>query len=301
MSFWNGPHFSDYLLKWEIRPPIHKTWIQFKVDFRQTVWDLEDTGNLQVCSLHHNVLRSNLMQDVRDVIKETVTPLLQVPKDLSPAPNLNLNTAQDTTIHQLQGQLQQMQQTMLQMQTAMVVNNGEVGRDSATRGRTTITTLTMRPTTSTTMSTTTTTNANKILGIFPLTAAATTTATLHKTTTMITTATTTDVLTLSKAKHQIHSPNIKESCKALTFQHKQFTSTHLTHLPLQKVLTITNYKLNVINHKDKTKLEFSQILQAACFSPDKSTLISTVRKGNFISWPGLTQNLIKNTAFRLHR
>ena len=28
---------SDYLLKWDQRPNIQKTWIQFKVDFQQTV------------------------------------------------------------------------------------------------------------------------------------------------------------------------------------------------------------------------------------------------------------------------
>lgn len=29
--------FSYYLLKWDIRPPIQKTWIQFKVNFRQAI------------------------------------------------------------------------------------------------------------------------------------------------------------------------------------------------------------------------------------------------------------------------
>jgi hypothetical protein len=69
------------------------------------------------------------MQDVRDVIQDTITPLLHVPDDIvPPAQDLHLNAAQDTTIHQLHSQLQQMQQMMLQMQTVMMANGGGGGR-----------------------------------------------------------------------------------------------------------------------------------------------------------------------------
>ena len=48
----------------------------------------------------------------------------------------------------------------------------------------------------------------------------------------------------------------------------------------------------MIIHKNTTKIELAQFLHAACFSPAPSTFIAAINKGNFISWPGLTNNLI---------
>ena len=81
--------FSKYLLLQDARLTIQKTWIQFKIDFRQAVRDLCQTGNLQARSLHDNVLCANLMQDVIEVIQESFAPLLeaaQAPQDPLPAP-----------------------------------------------------------------------------------------------------------------------------------------------------------------------------------------------------------------------
>ena len=52
------------------------------------------------------------------------------------------------------------------------------------------------------------------------------------------------------------------------------------------------HKANIIIRKDKTKLELAQWLHASCGSPNHSTFIKAIEKGNFISWPGLSVNLI---------
>jgi hypothetical protein len=50
---------------------------------------------------------------------------------------------------------------------------------------------------------------------------------------------------------------------------------------------------NIIIRKDKTKMELIQWLHASCGSPKQSTFIKAVQKGNFLTWPGLTIDLIK--------
>ena len=46
-------------------------------------------------------------------------------------------------------------------------------------------------------------------------------------------------------------------------------------------------KINYIISKDKSKTELAQYLHGCAFSPSLSTLQAAVKKGNFISWPGL--------------
>lgn len=72
--------------------------------------------------------------------------------------------------------------------------------------------------------------------------------------------------------------------KALLFQQKHLTIPDLQNLPFQKIIPNINAKFNVIIHKDTIKIELAQFLHWVCFSPFKSTLITAVRKGNFISW-----------------
>jgi hypothetical protein len=45
---------------------------------------------------------------------------------------------------------------------------------------------------------------------------------------------------------------------------------------------------------DKTKVELAQYHHAACFSPATSTFFKAINNGNFLSWPGLTADLIQN-------
>ena len=48
--------FGTYLIKWDARPDIQKTWIQFKIDFRQAVKELRRSGDLKVKDLHANLV-----------------------------------------------------------------------------------------------------------------------------------------------------------------------------------------------------------------------------------------------------
>lgn len=56
------------------------------------------------------------------------------------------------------------------------------------------------------------------------------------------------------------------------------------------------HKMNVIIKKDTTTKELVQYFQGCCFSPMKSTFLKAVEKGNFITWPGLTPQAVKNTT-----
>ena len=49
-----------------------------------------------------------------------------------------------------------------------------------------------------------------------------------------------------------------------------------------------NNKINFIIRKDKTKTELAKFYHATVFSPPVSTLQKAIRKGNFLSWPGIS-------------
>ena len=49
---------------------------------------------------------------------------------------------------------------------------------------------------------------------------------------------------------------------------------------------------SVIIQKQTNKKDLIQFYHAACFSPTIATFLKAVKNGNFISWPGLTPNLI---------
>jgi hypothetical protein len=47
-------------------------------------------------------------------------------------------------------------------------------------------------------------------------------------------------------------------------------------------------------HDNNNQKELITYLHAACFSPVKSTWITAIKKGNFSSWPGLTEHAVEN-------
>ena len=51
-------------------------------------------------------------------------------------------------------------------------------------------------------------------------------------------------------------------------------------------------KCNVIILKKQPKSQLAQYLHATCMSPVPSTFLKAIRNNNFITWPGLTTELI---------
>ena len=58
-------------------------------------------------------------------------------------------------------------------------------------------------------------------------------------------------------------------------------------------LQSTNHKLAVIICKKQTHQDLARYQHAACFSPVKHTWIKAIKRNHFISWPGLTQDLLQ--------
>ena len=46
-------------------------------------------------------------------------------------------------------------------------------------------------------------------------------------------------------------------------------------------------QINFIIHKDQTKTDLARYLHATAFSPSISTFIKAIRRGNFVTWPGI--------------
>ena len=91
--------------------------------------------------------------------------------------------------------------------------------------------------------------------------------------------------------------NIPIKCNALLFKKDHFindTKNHqiLLKTPVKSVVNKINQRLNLIMHKNTTKTELATYLHACCFSPVPNTFINAIKNGNFLSWPGLTANLI---------
>ena len=53
------------------------------------------------------------------------------------------------------------------------------------------------------------------------------------------------------------------------------------------------HRMAIIIQKRQPKQNLIRYLHAACFSPVKSTWLKAYTKGNFLTWPGLTEDLIK--------
>ena len=56
--------------------------------------------------------------------------------------------------------------------------------------------------------------------------------------------------------------------------------------------TSNKHSLNVIINKSTSKKDIAQYLHACAFSPCTRTFLTAIRKGHFLSWPGLTPALI---------
>ena len=54
--------------------------------------------------------------------------------------------------------------------------------------------------------------------------------------------------------------------------------------------------LNVIIKKDKTKRELAEYFHKCAFSPALTTLQKAVRKGLFVTWPGIEEKNSKKTS-----
>ena len=57
--------------------------------------------------------------------------------------------------------------------------------------------------------------------------------------------------------------------------------------------TKNEYKANVILRKRQPKVTLAKYLHATCLSPVQSTFIKAIKNNQFISWPGLTPDLIQ--------
>ena len=84
----------------------------------------------------------------------------------------------------------------------------------------------------------------------------------------------------------IRNPNDGLWDMPLPQQPQQLQQPKPTQLP-------SHSSCNVIIRKHKSKMELAQYLHACAFSPSPSTLITAIRKGHFITWPGLTPSLIQ--------
>jgi hypothetical protein len=51
-------------------------------------------------------------------------------------------------------------------------------------------------------------------------------------------------------------------------------------------------------HDNNNQKDLINYLHAACFSPVKSTWITAIKNGNFLSWPGLTEHAVEKHLFK---
>ena len=65
----------------------------------------------------------------------------------------------------------------------------------------------------------------------------------------------------------------------------------------QVPLTPTDKKISVIIQKKQTRVDLVCYLHASCFSPVPSTWIKAIQNINFLTWPALTETLVK-TIYR---
>ena len=67
----------------------------------------------------------------------------------------------------------------------------------------------------------------------------------------------------------------------------------ISQTPVLRNNTSKIQRANIIIRKDKAKMELAQWLHASCGSPVASTFITSIKNGNFLTWPGLTPELIR--------
>jgi hypothetical protein len=100
--------FRESIKVWNRLPPLQRTWIAFKIHFRDAHNELQETGELTMADAGYH--QANLIEAIAEKLAE-----LQVTTALSPPP---ATPAADTLLPSLLSQMQQMQQLMVAMQTA---------------------------------------------------------------------------------------------------------------------------------------------------------------------------------------
>jgi hypothetical protein len=62
---------------------------------------------------------------------------------------------------------------------------------------------------------------------------------------------------------------------------------------------LERHEIQYIHAHDKNNQKYLiNYLHAACFSPVKSTWITAIRNGNFLSWPGLTEHAVEKHLYK---
>ena len=123
--------FTRYLIQWDNKPPLNKTWTQMRVDFRKAVKELRKTGALEVKSLHANLVQdivSGVQEAFRDDFRppspfmspqiQDSIPSMQHTDESTLDSTIQLNAMPtDTTIQNLQTQIQQLTLAVQNMQS----------------------------------------------------------------------------------------------------------------------------------------------------------------------------------------
>jgi uncharacterized ParB-like nuclease family protein len=109
--------FRDSIKVWNRLPTLHKTWISFKLHFREAHDELQETGELKMGDTggHH---QANLIEAIANRVAELQTPHQEsaptpAPAMPTPAPAM---PAPDAMLPAIVAQMQQMQQMMAAMQ-----------------------------------------------------------------------------------------------------------------------------------------------------------------------------------------
>jgi hypothetical protein len=104
--------FRDSIKIWNRRPTLHKTWISFKLHFREAHDEPQETG--EYTGGHH---QANLTEAIANRVAELQTPC----QESAPAPAPAM-PAPDTMLPAIVAQMQQMQQMMAAMQANSTPN-----------------------------------------------------------------------------------------------------------------------------------------------------------------------------------
>ena len=124
-AFRRSGAFAKFLMEWDDKPVLNRTWLQFKVDFRSAVKKLKKTGGLQVSQMHANLV-SEIVSGVQDSFQSIMdtSTTFSPPPDIIPSDatedtsitTLQMNSISDNAVLSMQQQIQQLTQLVNQMQ-----------------------------------------------------------------------------------------------------------------------------------------------------------------------------------------
>jgi hypothetical protein len=111
--------FRDSIKVWNRLPTLHKTWISFKLHFREAHEEMQETGELTMGDTggYH---QANLIEAIANRVAELQTPYHH--QESAPTPAPPAMPAPDTTLPAIVAQMQQMQQMMAAMQANSTPN-----------------------------------------------------------------------------------------------------------------------------------------------------------------------------------